>query len=434
MRMNTSLAARCRLPIAGLVAVLGCAPSAGAAGFALFEQGARGMGFAGAFTAQANDPSAIFHNAAGIAFLKGQQVYLGGTLVRPSASFTGADPFPGSAVTEEGDTGILKPPSAYFTRAFNDRLVWGVGLHVPYGLTSQWANPDTFTGRFLSQKAELRGFSLNPTVAYKLADRLAVGGGIDLRFSSVALERRVPVINPFTQTVVDAASVRLESNTDFALGFNVGFLAKLSEELAVGAHYRHKVKADYTGSAGFTALPTGNAQLDTRLALLLPAGSVPVTTGIEFPAFLTTGIAYTTDPWTFEVDVNWYGWSSFRRLSLQFEGRPDLDEDIVEEYEDSFQWRFGVERRLSDVWEVRGGYFYDQTPAPPASVSPLLPDADRHGFAVGGTWRRGNLRLDGGSWLVLSPARSTAGLNRDRYNGTYKSTAVTLGLSLGYTF
>jgi len=59
--------------VAGLCAAafIGFAPpAASAAGFAIFEQGARGMGFAGAFTAQ-SDPSAIFHNAAGIAFLTG---------------------------------------------------------------------------------------------------------------------------------------------------------------------------------------------------------------------------------------------------------------------------------------------------------------------------------------------------------------------------
>jgi long-chain fatty acid transport protein len=423
-----------RLPALALLAVVARPPAAAAAGFALFEQGAKGMGFAGAFTAQANDPSAIFHNAAGIAFLKGQQLYVGGTLVHPSATFTGADPFPGASVTEKGDTGIIVPPTAYFTRPFTDRLVWGVGLHVPFGLTSQWANPDTFSGRFLSQKAELKGFSVNPTVAYKLADRLAVGAGLDIRLSSVGLHRRVPVINPFTQQVVDAATVDVTSDTDLAFGFNAGFLAKLNEEISIGAHYRHKVKADYKGSAAFTAVPTGNTQLDARLSAVLPSGSLPVTSGIEFPSMFSSGIAYTREPWTFEVDVNWYGWSSFRRLSLRFEGRPDLDEDIVEEYADTFQWRFGVERRLNDTWEVRGGYFYDQTPAPPASVSPLLPDADRHGLCLGGTWRSGRVRLDAGSWFVISPERSTLGLNRDRFNGTYKSTAFTLGLSLGYTF
>src|SRR5688572_33147205 len=80
-----------------------------AAGFALFEQGARGMGFAGAFTAQASDPSAIFHNPAGIAFLRGKRLYLGGTGVAPSGNFQGSVPFPGPTVTEEQDAGFLVP-------------------------------------------------------------------------------------------------------------------------------------------------------------------------------------------------------------------------------------------------------------------------------------------------------------------------------------
>ena len=48
------------------------------------------MGFSGAYTAVTDDPSAIFHNAAGIAFLDGKQFYGGGTLVMPHSSFTGS--------------------------------------------------------------------------------------------------------------------------------------------------------------------------------------------------------------------------------------------------------------------------------------------------------------------------------------------------------
>jgi long-chain fatty acid transport protein len=416
-----------------LACVLGPAP-ARAAGFAIFEQGARGMGFAGAFTAQANDPSAIFHNAAGIAFLKGKQLYLGGTLIRPSSTFTGADPFPGSAVTEKGNTGLLVPPAAYYTQAFTERLVFGIGLHTPFGLTTSWANPDTFSGRFISQRADLKGFSINPTIAYKLADRLAVGGGLDVRLSSVSLQRRVPVINPFTQRVTDAATIDLDSDTDVAFGFNVGLLAKVSDSLSAGAHYRHKVKASYKGAAIFTQVPTGNAQLDTRLTALLPQGSQPVTTGIDFPAFVSTGVAWTAGDWTFEVDANWYQWSSFRRVTIQFTDRPDLSENIVEDYKDTWQYRMGLERRLSDRFAVRGGYFFDQSPAPEASISPLLPDADRNGFALGGTWKSGRFHADGAMWFLLSPSRSTNGANRDDFNGTYKSHALTLGIFLGYAF
>jgi long-chain fatty acid transport protein len=407
---------------------------ASAAGFALFEQGARGMGFAGAFTAQANDPSAIFHNPAGLAFLKGKQIYLGGTAVAPRSSFTGENPFPGANVTEEGDAGVLVPPNAYYSQRLSERLAVGLGLHVPYGLKSAWKDPDTYSGRYISTLAELKGFSLNPTVAVQLADRFAVGAGLDVRFSSVALERRVPVVNPFTQRVVDGAIVELQSDTATGVGFNLGVLAKPSENLSVGASYRHKVKVDYEGSAAFTPQPTGNSQLDARVEALLPSGSQPITTSIEFPAFASVGVAYTRQDWTVEFDFNWYQWNSFDRLPLTFESRPDLSEVIVEDYGNSYQYRLGVERVLNDTYAVRAGYFYDQTPAPAASISPLLPDADRNGFALGGTWKSGSWRLDAGSWLILSDQRSTEGLNRDDYNGIYESKAFTFGLSLGYTF
>jgi long-chain fatty acid transport protein len=419
---------------AALAACLVGPVPARAAGFAIFEQGARGMGFAGAFTAQANDPSAIFHNAAGIAFLKGSQLYLGGTLIHPSTTFTGADPFPGASVTEKGDTGLLVPPAAYYTQTFSERLVFGVGLHTPFGLTTSWASPEQFSGRFVSQRAELKGFSINPTIAYKLADRFAVGGGLDVRLSSVSLQRRVPVINPFTQRVTDAASVDLTSDTDVAFGFNVGALAKVSDSLSAGIHYRHKVKSSYSGTATFTQVPTGNTQLDTRLSAVLPQGSQPITTGVEFPGIFSGGVAYSAGDWTVEVDADWYQWSTFRQLRIAFTDRPDLSEDIQENYQNSWQYRIGLERRLGDRLAVRGGYFFDQSPAPAASISPLLPDADRNGFALGGTWKSGRFHVDAAMWLLLSPSRSTEGLNRDQYNGTYKSHAVTLGIFLGYAF
>jgi long-chain fatty acid transport protein len=428
--MSTSTRA---LAAALAACILGPAP-AHAAGFAIFEQGARGMGFAGAFTAQANDPSAIFHNAAGIAFLKGKQFYLGGTLIHPSSTFTGADPFPGASVTEKGDTGLLVPPAAYYTQPFSERLVFGIGLHTPFGLTTAWASPDTFSGRFLSERAELKGFSINPTIGYKLADRFAVGGGLDIRLSSVSLQRRVPVVNPFTQRVVDGASVDLSSNTDVGFGFNVGALAKISDSLSAGVHYRHQVKSSYKGTANFTQIGTGNAQLDTALTARLPQGSQAVTTEIVFPGIFMGGVAYTAGDWTFEVDADWYQWSKFSQLNLVFTDRPDLTQSIVEDYKNSWQYRMGLERRLSETWAVRGGYFFDQSPAPAASISPLLPDADRNGFALGGTWKTGHFHADAAMWVLLSPARSTEGVNRDNFNGTYKSHAVTLGIFLGYSF
>ena len=64
-----------------------------AAGFRLPEAGAKAMGMGFAFTAQADDPSAIYYNPAGLTQLKGQNVMLGLTYVRENgAEYHGTTP------------------------------------------------------------------------------------------------------------------------------------------------------------------------------------------------------------------------------------------------------------------------------------------------------------------------------------------------------
>jgi long-chain fatty acid transport protein len=391
------------------------------------------MGFGGAFTAQ-SDPSSIFHNAAGIAFLRGKHLHLGGTLIQPRSDFQGADPFPGSTVIENSDVGVLPVPVGDLTWQVSEPMVLGIGFHVPFGLETGWENPEAYSGRFISKQAKLEGFSVNPTLAYKLADRLAVGVGVDVRFAKVFLARNVPAINPFTLQVADIAAVELRSGYENGIGFNLGVLGKPSDALSFGLAYRHKVKVEFAGNASFTRIPTGNAQLDVLAARALPAGDTPVTTQVEFPAIASAGVAWSTGDWTLEGDVNWYQWSSFDSLPLTFPEEPALSGVIEERYEDTWQFRFGLERVLNDRWSLRGGYFYDQTPSPPESVGPLLPDADRHGAALGASLTSGRLRLDVAYWHLFFKQRSTEGLNRDAYDGTYSNKADLLAVSLSLGF
>ena len=58
-------------------------------GFQINEHGARSMGLAGAFTAIANNASAVYFNPAGITQLMGTHFSLGTTYISPSSKFTG---------------------------------------------------------------------------------------------------------------------------------------------------------------------------------------------------------------------------------------------------------------------------------------------------------------------------------------------------------
>ena len=121
-------------------------------------------------------------------------------------------------------------------------------------------------------------------------------------------------------------------------------------------------------------------------------------------------------------------------VEVRFQYHDSASQTIREDYSSIWQFRVGLERRLNDTWAIRGGYHFDNTPVPAISVTPLLPDQDRHGFALGGSWTGGRLRLDAGAWYLHLSPRSSEGLNRDHYNGTYDNSAVTFGLSLGYSF
>src|SRR6185295_6042968 len=134
------------------LAVLAAAPIH-AAGFSIFEQGTKAMGMAGAFTAQADDPSLLFHNAGGLAFVTERQISVGDTWIHGlKAEFDGAAPFPGPSYSAEQKKLSAFPPHVYYVQPINSTWKFGLGIETPFGLQTEWENPDQFAGRFLSTK------------------------------------------------------------------------------------------------------------------------------------------------------------------------------------------------------------------------------------------------------------------------------------------
>jgi long-chain fatty acid transport protein len=202
----------------------------------------------------------------------------------------------------------------------------------------------------------------------------------------------------------------------------------------VGANYRHKVQVSLEGTAAFRLIPTGIAPFDAAVAASLPSAPTPITATLDFPSMASGGFSYDWSDWRVAGDVVFFQWSVFDRLPIRFPEAPRLGQDIVEEYKNSWQFRTGVERRLGERFAVRVGYFFDQSPSPAASVSPLLPDANRNGYCLGGSIKGKAVRLDVGAWYLAFKDRSTEGRNRDNYNGTYGNRAITFGASFGYQF
>lgn len=402
------------------------------AAFSIFEQGTKGMGMAGAFTAQADDPSLLFHNAGGLAFVNESQLSTGVTWIHVSGTqFEGLGPFPGAGVKEEMTDLNVTPIHVYYVRPLAGNWRFGIGLNNSFGLSTEWKNPNSFSGRFISQRAELQTFDLNPTLGVQITPKLGFGFGIIGRFSSVELERHVPTVNPFTGAVVDIAAVDLKSDFDSGLGWNVGILHKVGSAFSWGLSYRSNVTVDYGGDARFTQILTGNPQLDAVVAASLPFNrDLGVETSIEFPDTASLGFAVKlTDNLLTEVDVNWTGWSSFDALPLTFTTVPALSDVIPENYDDTYHYRLGFNYKSGSGAEWRFGYAYDETPLPDESVGPLLPDGDRNVFTVGYGTAGGHLDL---ALMYLKADKRTITTNRDLFNGTYDTDAFLFGVTYNW--
>jgi long-chain fatty acid transport protein len=414
-----------------------------AAGFSIFEQGTKAMGMAGAFTAQADDPSLLFHNAGGLAFVTDRQFSVGATWIHGTkAEFEGAAPFPGPSYRAEQKKLSEFPPHLYYVQPINTTWKFGLGIETPFGLVTEWEKPDQFAGRFLSTKASLQVIDLNPTLGWQITPNFGFGFGAVGRFSKVELNRNVPFNNPFTQSIIDIGRLHLESDFDNGYGWNAGLLHKVNNSFSWGLSYRSKIKVDYEGDARINRILTGNSQLDAVLGTQVPFDrSLPVETEIEFPDEASLGLAFAlTANLLLETDFNWTGWSSFTEVPITFTGTTTggsgnslPDTVIPEHWDDANNYRAGLRWTTSPTSQWRFGYVYDETPQPEESVSPLLPDANRNGVTLG-YGHTGPIGFDVAVMYLEFDERSR---NRSfpgegPFFGTYNTRAVLLGFTLNF--
>jgi long-chain fatty acid transport protein len=407
---------------------------ASAAGFLIFEEGAKALGMGGAFTAQANDASAVFFNPAGICQIDGNSLYLGDTAIITNSDFAGVDPDPGYGVLEHTKTQVFTPVNLYITGKINDNLSAGFGIFNPFGLGREWENPETFTGRHIAYKVDLKSFFFNPTLAWKVNDKISFGAGLQLAYSSVLLKQYILQWDPNGSGYLNVGRLELDGNNTLDAGYNVGILIKPNDDFSIGVSYRSSVKVDYDGDADFTQISTGNSSLDSVVATQLPQDQ-GVKTKIEFPPLLSVGVAFKgIEKWTFEVDLNWVGWSTFDALPFDFQKDDVLDTSRPQKYEDKFSVRSGAQYSASENLSLRAGYYFDPSPQPALSVSPLLPDSDRHGITFGLGYTSGPWTVDLFDLILVFKERDTEGKNSDGYNGTYSSWANLIGMDIGYNF
>ncbi len=359
-------------------------------GFGLNEVGSCSVGRAGAgVAAPCEDASRIYWNPAAAVRLPGVNLLVGGAAVAVDGRFT-TDL---SGRIHDGDVPVEVPPHLFATYQVQSRFNVGLGVYVPYGLTSQWA--DDFPGRFSAKRASLASIYIQPNFAFDVVPgKFAVGGGPVIGISDVELVQSVDLAHQMTPAGVTFGQLGIPERTEFASaglrgqsvawGYNVGVHWQVVPTVSLGARYLSEMNFKYNGAtANFTQIPTG-LTLAANNPLGLPAGTpvdalvagqfAPggalttrgVRTGIDHPAQAQVGIGVTAIPrTTINVDYAWVGWSAFKELPVTFMGsNPPPAKVLLEDYEDSWAVRGSLDYAFGNGWSGRVGSSYIKTPAP----------------------------------------------------------------------
>ena len=376
--------------------------SAFGAGFALIEQGVSGLGnaYAGG-AASAEDATTVFFNPAGMTRLGGQQFIAAAHIIMPSAKFnnegsthvlqprTGIPLLGGNG----GDGGVTKAvPNAYYTIKVNDRLSLGLGVNAPFGLATDYDHD--WVGRYHAWKSEVISVNINPSLAYKITDKLSAGAGISVQYLKAKLSNAIdfgtldalgrlglPAGALHLTPQLSDGSVSLEGDS-WGVGFNLGVLYEFSKNTRAGVAYRSRIRQKLEGDAEFSDVPAGLAP-------------VPVFKGSGIKADLTAPDSLSlsvfhglTPQWMIMADVTWTNWSLFKELKVRFDNPNQPDSITTENWRDSWRYSLGLTYLPSPSWTLRTGIAYDTSAVADQQYrTPRVPDGDRLWLAAGAGYR-----------------------------------------------
>lgn len=394
--------------------------SANALGIRLFDQDAYATARGNAFTATADNPSAIYYNPAGITQLDGTQVRLGAYGISFNSRIdlkADGDPF-------DNKYDLQVVPQLFATwQPKNLPLTFGLGFYAPFGLANEYSDNVPF--RSLAHKGSLRYLTLNPVVAWKITDSLSVAAGPTINYAKVELEQGV---------FAKGDKFRFEGD-DVALGFNLGVRWQPHKMHAFGASYRSATRMEFQGHS---ELRTDDFTVPFEV---FPGFVVPVNvpgmrsresahTTFDFPQSVTVGYSFRPTPdWNFEVNVDWTDWDSLNTLTLKQKRSANVV--LPFNWESSFIYEFGVTRQFG-TYHVSAGYLYSENSVPNESFNPSVPDSNRHVFSVGF-----GRKVDRYSWDIAYQYAYGPRRTIDRgtaADGTYRFESHALSISLGYHF
>lgn len=353
-----------------------------------------------AFTATADNASAVFYNGAGLTQLEGTQIH--GNVTALSLDYS-SDTVTGKDNMDDEWQAI---PSLFVSHNLKDSpLSFGFGVYSPFALGSDWGNDASFAiDPLLPYKADLVYTKYHAVIAWQINETFSIAAGASYDDTDIRIKANALKFNADDDTV----------------GFSVSALWQPSEKHSFGLNYQAKTEITYDGDTTITGGPKFDTEAD-----------------LTFPESIVFGYSYRpNEQWNIEFNIDWTNWDRVDDLTI--EGLPfpystvssyDLD------WESAFIYELGATRYFENGWNLSAGYTYVENAIPDQGFLPIVPDADRHFFAVGVGRDYGNLYWQLTYQYVYADDRGVSG-NDDHptTNGDYDLDSQGMAFSVGYRF
>jgi len=341
-------------------------------GFKIALQGQKQTGMGSIGIGFAQDAATIYFNPAGMSFIS-DQVNVGFTALIPNTSFLER----GTNTVYNSEKQVFTPFSFYGSYHLTKKLAVGLGVYTPFGSGVKY--PTDWSGRYVLQQISLQSIFFQPSVSYQVGDILSFGAGFIYAIGNVLLEKDLPLSSGQDHVIANAQLKGKGSG----IGMNASAYLKPSDRLSLGVTYHSRVNMNVKdGDATFTNIPSA-------LATSFPATN-KFSTELALPSEIGVGFSYKiTKELTVAVDFNHTFWRSFDSLGFDYDVNSAslTDAKSPRLYENASCVRFGAQYSAGKYVDIRAGVFFDQTPVKDGYVAPELPDNNKVGLSVGGTFK-----------------------------------------------
>ncbi len=336
--------------------------------------GCRAMAIGGAFTAIADDPSAIFHNPGGLGFQENRLDFsLQGFYVWPTHEYTMPT---GTTVQSKYDNPL---PQFFVTYRASERITLGFGVYVPYaGGGVDWKKDQLG----VPLESVMGVYALTPTIAYQISEKLSLGFNLIFYQGILRVNTEIEGYGPMSNE---------ESGGSPSAG--LGLMYKPTDKLSLGMSIRGPAKMKLTGTTSLN-YEAFKLNLDSE-------------TRFDLPWDMEVGLSYKiAENFTFAAGLQYTMWSALDKVekviknvpgfdpNLQMPVSRNIEEEEILNFKDILIWRAGLEYNFPQGVSLRAGIGLDHYASPAETLSITNIDVNKLTFLGGIGYKAGKMQID----------------------------------------